>query len=58
LPYIGYLPGNHQNVFCAIGYGGDDIILGTVAAIVICDIITSGNSKYEQLFSPERILKH
>jgi hypothetical protein len=45
-------------VFCAIGYGGDDIILGTVAAIVICDIITSGNSKYEQLFSPERILKH
>lgn len=55
LPYIGSLPGNPDNVYCATGYNGDGMVLGTLAAKILSDMITTGNSIYKQLFQPSRV---
>ncbi|HAR37560.1 MAG TPA: hypothetical protein DCS09_02680 [Porphyromonadaceae bacterium] len=55
LPYIGQLPGSPDHVYCATGYNGDGMILGTLAAKVLSDIISTGSSIYENLFLPARV---
>ncbi len=54
LPYIGLLPG-HDNIFVGTGYSGNGITLGSLAAKIICELITHGSSKFEKLFNPSRI---
>ena len=54
LPYIGLLPG-HDNIYVGTGFSGNGITLGSLAAKIICEIITTGESKYQQLFDPSRI---
>lgn len=54
LPYIGLMPG-HDNVYVATGFGGNGMVLGTLAGKIISDLIVGGNSAYEQLLSPGRI---
>lgn len=54
-PYIGQMPGEPDGVYCATGYNGNGMMLGSVAAKVLADLITSGQSKYEKIFSPARI---
>jgi glycine/D-amino acid oxidase-like deaminating enzyme/nitrite reductase/ring-hydroxylating ferredoxin subunit len=55
LPYIGHLPGNDAHVYVATGFGGNGMIYGTLSAIILCDIITKGESIYEKLFDPNRV---
>ena len=55
LPYIGHLPGSPDNVYCATGYSGNGMIFGTLAAKTISDIISTGSSDYQDLFSPSRV---
>lgn len=55
LPYIGHLPGASNGIYTATGFSGNGMILGTVAAIVLSDLILKGQSSYESLFSPGRI---
>jgi glycine/D-amino acid oxidase-like deaminating enzyme/nitrite reductase/ring-hydroxylating ferredoxin subunit len=55
LAYIGHLPGNPDNVFVATGYGGNGITYSHIAAQVLTDLITKGDSEYKDLFSPSRI---
>lgn len=55
LPYIGHLPGNRENVYTATGFGGNGMIFGTLSAIILHDLIITGNSKYKHLFNPSRI---
>jgi glycine/D-amino acid oxidase-like deaminating enzyme/nitrite reductase/ring-hydroxylating ferredoxin subunit len=55
LPYIGHLPGNGDTVFTATGFNGNGMILGTIAGKIICDLVLTGESKYKQLFSPDRL---
>jgi glycine/D-amino acid oxidase-like deaminating enzyme/nitrite reductase/ring-hydroxylating ferredoxin subunit len=55
LPYIGNLPGNGKNVYVATGFGGNGMIYGTLSAILLSDIITKGESIYQNLFDPNRI---
>jgi len=57
LPYIGQLPDSNGNVYCATGYNGDGMIFGTLAARILSEMISTGRSKYEKLFSPSRTLK-
>lgn len=54
LPYIGLLPG-HEDVYCATGFNGNGMTLGTLAAKIMCEQITGCPNKYEELFSPTRI---
>ena len=55
LPYIGHLPGNPDNVWVATGFGGNGITYSHVAAKMLTDLILTGESEYEDLFSPARV---
>lgn len=55
LPYIGQLPGTSGGIYVATGFNGNGMILGTVSAIVLSDLISEGSSPYEQLFDPGRV---
>jgi Rieske Fe-S protein len=55
LAYIGHLPGNPDNVYVATGYGGNGITYSHIAAQVLTDLITKGDSEYKDLFHPGRI---
>jgi glycine/D-amino acid oxidase-like deaminating enzyme/nitrite reductase/ring-hydroxylating ferredoxin subunit len=55
LAYIGHLPGNPDNVFVATGYGGNGITYSHIAAITLTDLVTTGQSEYAKLFSPDRL---
>ncbi|MDJ1471499.1 FAD-dependent oxidoreductase [Xanthocytophaga flava] len=55
LPYIGHLPGASDNVYVATGYSGNGMTFGTVAAIVLTDLLTTGQSSYKDLFAPGRV---
>ena len=54
LPYIGLMPGD-DDIYVATGYSGNGIIFGTLAGKILCEEITNHKSRYEQLFSPDRI---
>lgn len=55
LPYIGHLPGEKDNIFVATGYGGNGMIYSQVSAILLADVITTGESKFASLFNPNRV---
>lgn len=55
LPYIGHLPGAPGGIYAATGYNGNGMILGTAAALVLSDLIMTGESKYKALFDPARV---
>jgi Rieske Fe-S protein len=55
LPYIGHLPGNRENIYCATGFNGNGMIFGTLSGSILCDLIVKGKSKYKDLFSPARV---
>ena len=55
LPYIGQLPGDSAGIYAATGFNGNGMILGTVSAIVLSELISEGTSPYEKLFDPGRI---
>lgn len=55
LPYIGVLPGSAGRVFTATGFRGNGMMFGSLSSKIITDLIVTGNSSYEKLFSPSRI---
>ncbi|WP_304488672.1 FAD-dependent oxidoreductase [Dyadobacter sp. CY356] len=55
LPYIGQLPGASDGIYTATGFNGNGMILGTVSAMVLSDLILQGESEYENLYDPARI---
>lgn len=55
LPYIGHLPGHSSNMYVATGYGGIGITHGSLAAMILTDLIASGDSEYKDLYHPGRI---
>ncbi|HEX6192227.1 MAG TPA: FAD-dependent oxidoreductase [Chitinophagaceae bacterium] len=55
LPYIGNLPGHPSNMYVATGFGGNGMIYSSVAAITLTDMIVNGQSRFEDVFDPNRI---
>ncbi len=55
LPYIGSLPMADERIFVATGYNGNGMTLGTLASIVLCDLLVKGSSAYEEVFAPGRV---
>lgn len=55
LAYIGRLPGADEHIFVATGFGGNGMIYGTLSAIILCDLIVKGESRYAKLFDPNRV---
>lgn len=54
-PYIGQMPGAPAGTYCATGYNGNGMMLGSIAAKIISDLILGIESKFEKVFSPSRI---
>lgn len=52
VPYIGR---THENCYVATGYAKWGMTNGTVAAHVITDLITKGESRYADLYDPKRM---
>lgn len=55
LPYIGKLPMADDRIYVATGFSGNGMTLGTLASIVIADLITTKSSPYEEVFDPARV---
>lgn len=55
IPYIGNLPGHPDRMYVATGYGGNGMIYSAVAALTLSDIIVAGESRYQDLFNPNRL---
>jgi glycine/D-amino acid oxidase-like deaminating enzyme/nitrite reductase/ring-hydroxylating ferredoxin subunit len=55
LAYIGRNPGDHANVFIATGDSGHGLTHGTLAGLIIRDLIFSEASPWESLYDPSRL---
>ena len=53
LPYIGLSP-TTSHIYMAIGFGGDGLTWGSIAAKINCDLILGLPNPYIDLFSPSR----
>ncbi len=54
-PYIGQMPDASEGVFCAAGFNGNGMMLGTISGKILSDLILGNGSKYEKIFSPSRM---
>lgn len=54
-PYIGQMPEASDGVYCATGYNGNGMMLGSVAAKILSDLVSGKENKYTAVFSPARI---
>jgi glycine/D-amino acid oxidase-like deaminating enzyme/nitrite reductase/ring-hydroxylating ferredoxin subunit len=55
LPYIGRLPSGGGNVFVATGFGGNGMIYGTLAGLILSNMLVNGESIYQKLLDPNRV---
>jgi glycine/D-amino acid oxidase-like deaminating enzyme/nitrite reductase/ring-hydroxylating ferredoxin subunit len=54
-PYIGQMPEAAKGVYCATGYNGNGMMLGSIAGKMLADQIQGKEIKYEKIFSPSRL---
>ncbi|OOG19032.1 hypothetical protein BWD42_03510 [Sphingobacterium sp. CZ-UAM] len=54
LPYIGRMP-NEPNVYIATGYGGNGMTFGSMASLIIPDLLLNKETALAKLLSPARI---
>jgi glycine/D-amino acid oxidase-like deaminating enzyme/nitrite reductase/ring-hydroxylating ferredoxin subunit len=54
IPFIGALPGSRSR-FVAAGFSGTGLTFGTLAARLLCDLLTKGASPWEAVYSPRRL---
>jgi len=55
LPYIGQMPLAADRIYCATGYNGNGMMLGSIAGKILSDLVAGKDSKYKKLFDPSRI---
>jgi glycine/D-amino acid oxidase-like deaminating enzyme/nitrite reductase/ring-hydroxylating ferredoxin subunit len=58
LAYIGKSPMDKDNIFIATGDSGNGLTHGTIAGMLIADLINGNHNPYEHLYSPSRINMH
>lgn len=54
VPYIGLLNVDYDNIYVATGYGKWGMTNGTVAAMIIKDLIVDGTNPWQEIFNPSR----
>lgn len=55
LPYVGPLPGASPGIYVATGYNGNGMMLGTMSAKILTDLIAGNENRLSDLFDPSRI---
>lgn len=54
IPFIGKITRNSENIFISTGFKKWGMTNATAGAMILADIITKGESPYEQVFDPSR----
>jgi glycine/D-amino acid oxidase-like deaminating enzyme len=54
MAFIGPNPGEDKNVYIATGDSGNGITHGTIAGIVLSDLIQGKENRWANLYSPNR----
>jgi glycine/D-amino acid oxidase-like deaminating enzyme len=57
LAFIGCNPGPDKNVYIATGDSGNGITHGTIAGVILSDLILGKNNPWAELYSPDRKMK-
>lgn len=57
LAFIGPNPGNEKNVYIATGDSGNGMTHGTIAGIILHDLIVGKNNEWADLYNPNRKTK-
>ncbi|TSD66440.1 FAD-dependent oxidoreductase [Inquilinus sp. KBS0705] len=55
LPYIGVMPLAGDGVYCATGYNGNGMMLGTIAGKILSDLVRKRPNPYTDIFDPGRV---
>ncbi|HUG11999.1 MAG TPA: FAD-dependent oxidoreductase [Opitutaceae bacterium] len=55
LAFIGRNPMDHDNVYLVTGDSGNGLTHGTIAGLLLTDLITGNESPWAQLYSPSRV---
>jgi glycine/D-amino acid oxidase-like deaminating enzyme/nitrite reductase/ring-hydroxylating ferredoxin subunit len=55
LPYIGQMPFAADGIYCATGYNGNGMMLGTIAGKILSDLVQGKENRYADVFSPSRV---
>jgi glycine/D-amino acid oxidase-like deaminating enzyme/nitrite reductase/ring-hydroxylating ferredoxin subunit len=55
LAFIGRNPMDHENVYVATGDSGMGITHGTIAGMLLCDLILGRTNPWESLYDPSRV---
>jgi len=55
LPYVGQMPMRADGIYCATGYNGNGMMLGSISAAILADAILGKENSYAELFSTKRI---
>lgn len=55
LPYVGQIPFRADGIYCATGYNGNGMMLGSISARILCDLASGKVNSYGDLFSTSRI---
>src|SRR5436190_2883125 len=55
LAFIGHNPMDHDNTFVATGDSGMGLTHGTIAGMLLCDLILARKNPWEKLYSPSRV---
>ncbi len=55
LPYIGQMPLAAEGIYCATGYNGNGMMLGSVAGKILSDLVRKRPNRYAELFDPGRV---
>ncbi|HEY9810156.1 MAG TPA: FAD-dependent oxidoreductase [Halomicronema sp.] len=54
LPYIGK-PSPHSHLYIATGYSGNGLTFGTIAGILLADLIQGKNHPWSEIYDPNRV---
>ncbi|NCD68339.1 FAD-dependent oxidoreductase [Mucilaginibacter agri] len=55
LPYIGQMPMAKQGIYCATGYNGNGMMLGSISGKILSDAVLGLENEYADLFRPSRV---
>lgn len=55
VPYIGYASPASEHVYVATGFGGWGMTNGTVAGILLCDLIMERDNPWADVYAPNRV---
>jgi len=55
LAFIGHNPMDHENIFVATGDSGMGLTHGTIAGMLLCDLILGRRNPWEKVYAPSRV---